>query len=207
MLIKLFKFSLSSNTKRAFYEKLLIQFLWLTSLFSLLYVGVSFFIDYKPGVIAMIINFVIFATTLFLFLKRIISYKLTANLYIANACFVAITTCTYFSGGISSPVSPWLILVPIFSLLLLGVVPTTFYWLGVAMVLILTFGTLALSGYQFPTEYNLEFENAFTLLCYVGLAMILLNIGSKYIEFDFSKTQEQWIKYNIGREILIFVIT
>ena len=40
-----------------------------------------------------------------------------------------------------------------------------------------------------------------------GLAMILLNIGSKYIEFDFSKTQEQWIKYNIGREILIFVIT
>ena len=40
-----------------------------------------------------------------------------------------------------------------------------------------------------------------------GLAMILLNIGSKYIEFDFSKTQEQWIKFNIGREILLFVIT
>ena len=42
---------------------------------------------------------------------------------------------------------------------------------------------------------------------FAGLAMIILNIGSKYIEFGFSKSQEQWIKYNIGREILIFVIT
>ena len=39
-----------------------------------------------------------------------------------------------------------------------------------------------------------------------GLAMLLLNIGSKYIEFDFTKTQEEWIKYNIGRELLIFTI-
>lgn len=42
---------------------------------------------------------------------------------------------------------------------------------------------------------------------FAGLAMIMLNVGSKYIEFGFSKSQEQWIKYNIGREILIFVIT
>ena len=39
-----------------------------------------------------------------------------------------------------------------------------------------------------------------------GLAMLLLNIGSKYIEFDFTKTQEEWIKYNIGRELFIFTI-
>ena len=39
-----------------------------------------------------------------------------------------------------------------------------------------------------------------------GISMLILNIGSKYIEFDISKTQADYIKYNIGREILIFTI-
>jgi hypothetical protein len=39
-----------------------------------------------------------------------------------------------------------------------------------------------------------------------GLAMLILNIGSKYIEFSFSKTQEEYIKYILGRELVIFTI-
>ena len=52
--------------------------------------------------------------------------------------------------------------------------------------------------------YLIENLNNSKLLA--GLAMLLLNIGTKYIEFDFTKTQEEWIKYNIGRELLIFTI-
>lgn len=37
-----------------------------------------------------------------------------------------------------------------------------------------------------------------------GIAMIILNIGSKYVEMGFSKTQEQALKAGIAREILIF---
>ena len=38
-----------------------------------------------------------------------------------------------------------------------------------------------------------------------GLAMIMLNIGSKYIELNISDTQGNYIK-SIGREVLIFTI-
>ena len=39
-----------------------------------------------------------------------------------------------------------------------------------------------------------------------GLAMIILNIGSKYIEIGLSKTQEQAIRNSIAREVIIFTI-
>jgi hypothetical protein len=40
----------------------------------------------------------------------------------------------------------------------------------------------------------------------IGLAMILLNIGSKYVDFKFTKTQEHMLRNGIAREILIFTI-
>jgi hypothetical protein len=40
----------------------------------------------------------------------------------------------------------------------------------------------------------------------IGLAMILLNIGSKYVDFKFTKAQEQLLRNGIAREMLIFTI-
>ena len=40
-----------------------------------------------------------------------------------------------------------------------------------------------------------------------GVVMIMLNIGSKYITIELSKNQEQYLKNNIGRQILIFAIS
>ena len=39
-----------------------------------------------------------------------------------------------------------------------------------------------------------------------GISMLILNIGSKYIEVGLSKTQEEAIRNSIAREILIFTI-
>jgi chromate transport protein ChrA len=39
-----------------------------------------------------------------------------------------------------------------------------------------------------------------------GLAMIILNIFSKYVELNISKTQESYIRNAITREILIFTV-
>ena len=39
-----------------------------------------------------------------------------------------------------------------------------------------------------------------------GIAMIILNLGSKYVEFGFSHNQESALKSTITREILIFVM-
>lgn len=37
-----------------------------------------------------------------------------------------------------------------------------------------------------------------------GITMILLNIGTKYVEFGFTKTQEEAIRNGIARELIIF---
>uniref|UniRef100_A0A6C0LJD0 EF-hand domain-containing protein n=1 Tax=viral metagenome TaxID=1070528 RepID=A0A6C0LJD0_9ZZZZ len=39
-----------------------------------------------------------------------------------------------------------------------------------------------------------------------GLAMLMLNIGSKYVEIGLSKTQEQALRNGIARELLIFAM-
>lgn len=39
-----------------------------------------------------------------------------------------------------------------------------------------------------------------------GLCMIILNIGSKYITIELSKSQEDYVKNTIGRQLLLFSI-
>lgn len=39
-----------------------------------------------------------------------------------------------------------------------------------------------------------------------GIIMLMLNIGSKYVTIELSKTQEQFLKNKMGRQILIFSI-
>ena len=41
---------------------------------------------------------------------------------------------------------------------------------------------------------------------FAGLIMIMLNIGSKYITIELSKSQEQYLRNSIGRQLLIFSI-
>jgi len=40
----------------------------------------------------------------------------------------------------------------------------------------------------------------------LGLSMLMLNIGSKYIELNITKTQEAYIKSVLSRELFIFTI-
>jgi len=39
---------------------------------------------------------------------------------------------------------------------------------------------------------------------FTGIVMIMLNIGSRFVEIKLSDSMEQYIKYNIAREVLIF---
>ena len=41
---------------------------------------------------------------------------------------------------------------------------------------------------------------------FAGLVMIMLNIGSKYITIKLSKSQEEYLKNSIARQLLIFSI-
>ena len=39
---------------------------------------------------------------------------------------------------------------------------------------------------------------------FTGIVMIMLNIGSRFVEIKLSDSMEAYIKYNIAREVLIF---
>jgi hypothetical protein len=41
---------------------------------------------------------------------------------------------------------------------------------------------------------------------FAGIVMLTMNIGSKYISIELSKTQENYIKYSLGRQILVFAV-
>lgn len=41
---------------------------------------------------------------------------------------------------------------------------------------------------------------------FAGIVMLIMNIGSKHISLELSKTQEDYIKYTLGRQILVFAI-
>ena len=41
---------------------------------------------------------------------------------------------------------------------------------------------------------------------FAGIIMLTMNIGSKYVSIELSKTQENYIKYSLGRQILVFAI-
>jgi hypothetical protein len=41
---------------------------------------------------------------------------------------------------------------------------------------------------------------------FAGLMILIVNVGSRYVTFKFSKSQEEYIKNNIARELLIFAI-
>jgi hypothetical protein len=41
---------------------------------------------------------------------------------------------------------------------------------------------------------------------FAGIIMLTMNIGSKYVSIKLSKTQENYVKYSLGRQILVFAI-
>jgi hypothetical protein len=42
---------------------------------------------------------------------------------------------------------------------------------------------------------------------FAGLVMIMLNVGSKYITIELSKSQEQYLRNTLARQMLIFAIS
>jgi len=41
---------------------------------------------------------------------------------------------------------------------------------------------------------------------FAGIVMILLNVGSKFITIQFSKSTEEYMKYTLSKQILVFAI-
>lgn len=59
------------------------------------------------------------------------------------------------------------------------------------------------------TNYDAFIEHLYALnnsKFFAGIIMLIMNIGSKYVTLGLSKSQEDYVKYTLGRQILVFAI-
>ena len=153
-------------------SRMLVYVCLINLLFCLLYALTSLFIGFYAGAVLMTTGTALLFANLFYF-RSCGRLRLSVNLYMANCVFVAILGCSFFSGGLHSPVTPWFVLVPVAAVLLLGFRLDAVIWMVVCFAIPLAYGVATLQGYQFPQLYWLEHEMAFRMICIGGLVTVL----------------------------------
>jgi len=153
--------------------RLITYALFITALFSLFYVGVSWLSGYTMGVVIMLCGFFVFFALLFL-LKFGINIYVIANVF-GFIGILSIAGSVYFSGGAMSPVLPWFATTPIVILLLAGKKSGS-VWAVVALLCMVIFSMLNHNGYVFPQVFSPK-EITFYLSCYAGLVLIIYFIS------------------------------
>ncbi|TAN55692.1 MAG: response regulator [Magnetospirillum sp.] len=153
-------------------DHLLVQICLITSAFSLIYMFTSLAIQFHIGAMLMVSCFIILLAILFMF-RTSGRYRLISNIYQANCLFVAVLGCSFFTGGTHSPVFPWLALIPVSGVLLLGYCRDSLTWLFLSCAIAIMFGIFGMLGFRFPELYDLELANLFSTICISGLVAIL----------------------------------
>jgi signal transduction histidine kinase len=153
--------------------RLIAYALFITSVFSLFYVLVSWIAGFTIGIIVMGVAFIFFFGLLIL-LRSGINMFVIANLFGLSG-ILAISTCIYFSGGLASPILPWLATTPIVILLLAGKKSGSF-WAICSVTVMIMFTVIGSMGYNFPK--TIAGNNiTFNLSCNVGLVLIIFFIS------------------------------
>lgn len=62
-------------------------------------------------------------------------------------------------------------------------------------------------GSKVLTAMHNLFHNLNTSTFFAGFVMIILNIGSRYINLELNSSTETWIKYIMNKEILVFAVS
>lgn len=153
-------------------DHLLIQICLITSIYSVVYIFTSLGIGYPVGVFLMSACFVIILALL-AFFRATGRYRLTGNLFLANCLFVAILSNSALTGGGESPVIHWIYLVPVCSVILLGLSRDTLAWLAASIAGLVSMTAASALGYAFPELYDLDHKIVFSVLCNLGLSTIL----------------------------------
>jgi len=58
-----------------------------------------------------------------------------------------------------------------------------------------------------PIQANIFFNKINNSKLFAGFVMILLNIGSRFVKIEVSKSQEKYLKKSLGRHLMIFAIS
>lgn len=161
----------------------------INAVFSLLYVFTSLAIGFAMGALLMCTGIVFLFVALFYF-RASGKLRPSVNWYMANVVFVAVMGCSFFSGGLHSPVLPWFTLIPVAAVLLLGYGLDALAWFLVCFVISVGYGVASLQGYEFPRLYQQEYAIAFTMVCTGGLVSVLFLFALTFDHISSTAVQE-----------------
>jgi signal transduction histidine kinase len=155
----------------------------ITAGFALFYFVVSWITEFPQGMQIMTYCFLGIITT-FLLLKFGVNVYIVANIF-ALVESLSIFGCIYYSGGVYSPVFPWLVETPIVLILIAGK-KNGYAWVTISLAMAALFGILSYSGFAFPYDYDKTKETFFFLTCNIGLVLIIFFISLIFENFRIS---------------------
>jgi signal transduction histidine kinase len=161
----------------------------INALFSLLYVFTSLAIGFAMGALLMCTGIVFLFAALFYF-RASGKLRTSVNWYMADVVFVAVMGCSFFSGGLQSPVLPWFTLIPVAAVLLLGYGVDALVWFLVCFAISVGYGVASLQGYEFPRLYEQQYATAFNMVCTGGLVSVLFLFALTFDHISATAVQE-----------------
>ncbi len=153
---------------------LLINVFLLTSVVALALTALGYYISYNRSLIVMPIGALAFLANAFL-IKWGIPLKVSGNLFVIKGSVVIILMIVY-SGGIYSPVTPWIAAGPTFALLLINR-KAAWFWTAVMFIVIAVFAVMEQEGLTPRIEYNPEIKPTYYMIVFSSLVLIMLMVN------------------------------
>jgi signal transduction histidine kinase/DNA-binding response OmpR family regulator len=152
---------------------LLLGFHWAVIAFAAAYGAMSAFIGFRPGVYWMVADAALLLANV-VYIHRKGNYVASANIYLFANTFVAVAGCTFYSGGVYSPVIPWFATCPVTAVLLLGFNRNTVLWVILNAACVLAFGVAGMNDVALPVAYDTRHAGFFFASSQIGLVLTLL---------------------------------
>jgi len=144
---------------------------FVTSLFAGAYFFMSIYMHGPLFAEAMAVSVALFILMPFL-LRAGISLSVLVYFFLSVIAVVAILLI-YWEGGIRrANVSPWVMVLPAFAMMLQGA-RTAVIWLGIALSIILVFSYFTFSGVSFPVRFDISKDPVFSILSMIGLICLI----------------------------------
>lgn len=133
--------------------KLLTNFQQVVVVCSFLYAALSYWMEFWPGVYCMSLTGTLMAVNA-VYVKKRRNYRIAANIFLGLGSIIAVSGCTFYSGGIFSPVVWWYGTCFVASVLLLGYEIDSILWIAYSGFCLFVFGTTAILGMEVPVTYE-----------------------------------------------------
>jgi len=165
----------------------------LTVCFMAYYLWISYIIDFRVGILVQSVVTIAFILVPLGIAKRV-NLDILGNLFIVLG-YSGIVLLSYFSGGLESPILPWISLVPIVALLFVNRF-SVWVWFGLTLFLLLVYIYLHFNGHVFPVQYNVDYKLLLFANCLLGLVLTILYLNTIF-EHSLSKANRQLEQNNI----------